>query len=53
MESASVEGWRGLSDRPLKPLRGQSLLTSDSSDQNIPECAQWPELAARFLEQVM
>lgn len=28
-------------------------LTSDSPDQNIPECAQWPELAARFLEQVM
>ena len=28
-------------------------LTSDSPAQNIPECAQWPELAARFLEQVM
>ena len=28
-------------------------LTSDSPDQNIRECAQWPEMAARFLTQVM
>ena len=28
-------------------------LTSGSPDQNIPECAQWPQLAARFLETVM
>ena len=28
-------------------------LTSDSPAQNIPECAQWPEMAARFLEQVL
>ncbi len=28
-------------------------LTSTSPDQNIPECAQWPEMAARFLKTVM
>ncbi len=28
-------------------------LTSMSPDQNIPECAQWPEMAARFLRSVM
>lgn len=28
-------------------------LTSTDPGQNIPECAQWPELAARFLRQVM
>lgn len=28
-------------------------LTSTSPDQNIPECAQWPEMAARFLNQIM
>lgn len=28
-------------------------LTSTSPDQNIPECAQWPEMAARFLRTVM
>ena len=28
-------------------------LTSDSPDQNIPECAQWPEMAARFLRTVL
>ena len=28
-------------------------LTSGSPDQNIPECAQWPEMAARFLKTVM
>lgn len=28
-------------------------LTSCDPGQNIPECAQWPELAARFLRQVM
>ena len=28
-------------------------LTSGSPDQNIPECAQWPEMAGRFLKQIM
>lgn len=28
-------------------------LTSDSPAQNIPECAQWPEMAARFLRTVL
>ena len=28
-------------------------LTSTSADQLLPECAQWPELAARFLRDVM
>ncbi len=28
-------------------------LTSTSPDQNIPECAQWPEMAARFLKTVL
>lgn len=28
-------------------------LTSMSPDQNIPECAQWPEMAARFLRDAM
>lgn len=28
-------------------------LTSTSPEQNIPECAQWPEMAARFLRNAM
>ena len=28
-------------------------LTSTSPDQNIPECAQWPEMGARFLRDTM
>lgn len=28
-------------------------LTSDSPAQNIPECAQWPDMAARFLRTVL
>ena len=28
-------------------------LTSSSPDQNIPECAQWPEMAARFLNTIL
>ena len=28
-------------------------LTSDSPEQNIPECAQWPDMAARFLRTVL
>ncbi len=28
-------------------------LTSTAPEQNIPECAQWPEMAARFLQMVM
>ena len=28
-------------------------LTSGCPEENVPECAQWPELAARFLTQVM
>ena len=28
-------------------------LTSTGPEQNIPECAQWPEMAARFLRDVM
>ncbi len=42
----------------LFPKGGHGLalcnpLTSVSPDQNIPECAKWPEMAARFLEMVM
>lgn len=28
-------------------------LTSTSADQNLPECAQWTDMAARFLKQIM
>ena len=48
-----MEAGKGLSDRPLRPFGANLTLTSDSPAQNIPECAQWPEMAARFLRTVL
>ena len=47
-----------MSEYHVFPKGGHGLalanpLTSDSPDQNIPECAQWPELAARFLKTIL
>ena len=47
-----------MSEYHVFPKGGHGLglanpLTSDSPAQNIPECAQWPEMAARFLKTVL
>ncbi len=47
-----------MSEMHVFPKGGHGLglanpLTSTTPDQNIPECAQWPEMAARFLKTVM
>lgn len=49
---------RVLTEMHVFPHGGHGLalampLTSTSPDQNIPECAQWPTLAARFLRDVL
>ena len=47
-----------MSEVHIFPKGGHGLglanpLTSNSPEQNIPECAQWPEMAGRFLRQIM
>ena len=62
--TASVKAWEQLRRMGVQgevhifPKGGHGLalanpLTSSSPDQNIPECAQWPEMAARFLNTIL
>lgn len=57
MMASALRQSRVLTEVHIFPHGGHGLalaapLTSTSPDQNIPECAQWPELAARFLRGV-
>ena len=48
-----MEMTRGFPIAPLNPFGCNPLLTSTDPGQNLPECAQWTQMAARFLETVM
>ncbi len=58
MMASALRRCRVMTEVHVFPKGGHGLslanpLTSDSPAQNIPECAQWPEMAARFLRTVL